>query len=159
MRIFIILIILTGCSNLEYVYEKNKKNPLFGSTVFVLSGDQNNVVSSQLNKIIGKNNKDTYDLEVETTETIKNEVVGSDSATTKYNVSHALRYVLKKKEGCIIFKNKITTMINYDSKSAGYNFGSDISKSKNIEINIGNNIRNFMKSLELLDLKNCINEG
>ena len=160
MKAFILILFIIGCSNIEFVHNTNQKNEILKSTSYTLSGSQKNIVVSELNKIIGKNDNNKFNLEINTVETITNEVVSSDSTTLKYKISHTMNYILReKKKGCIILEKKITTMTSYDSKSAGYNFGSDISKSKNTEININNNIKNFIKSTEIADLSKCLNES
>ena len=160
MRALILLIFLFSCSNIEFVHKINKKNPIINSTIFSVDGDQSNLVVSELTKLLGKTKSKVFVLETKTIEKTTNEVVGSDSTTLKYKISHTISYNLKNKQkGCPIFKNKITTMTNYDSKSAGYNFGSDISKLENTKISIKNNIKKFIKLTETANLSDCLNEG
>ena len=160
MRFLFILIFLLGCANLEFVYEKKDKNILKNSTSLILVGDQKDIVYSKLFSIIGQNIEKIYILEVNVKEIISKEVIGSDSATSKYNVSHTINYKLTKtKKNCSLLEKKITTTDNYNSKSAGYNFGTDVSKTKTIENNIINNIENFLKTASaLLDTELCNNE-
>ena len=160
MRFICILFFLFGCTNLEFVYEKKDKNLLKNSTSLILMGDQKDIVYSQLFNLIGRNIEKIYILEVDVKEIISKEVIGSDSATSKYNVSHAINYKLTKaKNNCSLLEKKITTTNNYNSKSAGYNFGTDVSKTKTIENNIIHNIENFLKTASaLLNTELCSNE-
>ena len=160
MRFICIFFFLFGCANLEFVYEKKDKNLLKNSTSLILVGDQKDIVYSQLFSLVGRNIEKIYILEVDVKEIISKEVIDSDSATSKYNVSHAITYKLTKaKINCSLLEKKITTTNNYNSKSAGYNFGTDVSKTKTIENNIINNIENFLKTASaLLNTELCSNE-
>jgi len=160
MRFICIFFFLFGCANLEFVYEKKDKNLLKNSTSLILVGDQKDIVYSQLFSLFGQNVEKIYILEVDVKEIISKEVIGSDSATSKYNVSHAITYKLTKaKINCSLLEKKITTTNNYNSKSAGYNFGTDVSKTKTIENNIIHNIENFLKTASaLLNTELCSNE-
>ena len=160
MRFICIFFFLFGCANLEFVYEKKDKNILKNSTSLILVGDQKDIVYSQLFSLVGRNIEKIYILEVDVKEIISKEVIDSDSATSKYNVSHAITYKLTKaKINCSLLEKKITTTNNYNSKSAGYNFGTDVSKTKTIENNIINNIENFLKTASaLLNTELCSNE-
>ena len=161
MRFLIIFFFLFGCSNLEFVYEKIDKNPLKNSTSLILTGDQKDIVYSQFFGLVGQNIKKIYILEVDVSEVISKEVVGSDSATSKYNISHTINYkLIKIKKKCSILQKKITTTNNYNSKSAGYNFGTDVSKTNTIENNIISNIESFLKTASALsNTEPCSNEG
>ena len=161
MRFLLILFFLSGCSNLTFVYENNDKNILKNSTSLVLTGDQKNIVYSQLIDLIGQSVEKIYILEVEVKEVISKEIVGSDSATLKYNVSHTIKYKLSEtNKQCPLLERKITTTNNYNSKSAGYNFGTDVSKTKTIENNIISNIENFLKTVSALsNTEPCNNES
>ena len=161
MRFLFIFFFLLGCANLEFVYEKNDKNPLKNSTSLAITGDQKNIAYTQLVSLVGQGDEKIYILEVAIQEAISKEVVGSDSATLKYNVSHTINYnLIKAKKKCLLLSKKITTTTNYNSKSAGYNFGTDASKTKTIENNIKNNIENFLKKTSaLLNTDLCNNEG
>ena len=161
MRFLIIFFFLLGCSNLAFVYEKNDKNILKNSTSLALTGDRKNIVYSQLAGLVGKNLERIYILEVGVKEVISKEVVGSDSATSKYSVSHTIDYKLAKaNEQCSLLEKRITTTNNYNSKSAGYNFGTDVSKIKTIENNITSNIESFLKTVSAFSItETCNNEG
>ena len=161
MRFLFIFFFLFACSNLEFVYDKHYKNLLKNTTSLVTTGDQKNVVYSQLVALIGQNVEKAYILEINVKEIISKEIVSSDSTTSKYNVSHAINYnLIKTSEECSLLEKKITTTANYNSKSAGYNFGTDISKEKTIEGNIINNIESFLKAVSALsDTAICNNEG
>jgi len=160
MRFLFVFIFLFGCSNLEFVYEKNNTDLLNNSTSIILVGDQKNVVYSQLVELIGQAVEKTYILRIDVKETITKEIVGSDSATSKYNVSHTIGYkLIRANKKCSLLEKKITTTANYDSKSAGYNFGTDISKTRTIENNILDNIESFLKTVSSLsNTESCNNE-
>ena len=164
MKFIIMLFLLIGCTNLEFVYQQDKKNPLSRSTSFLVTGDQTEVASNELSRILGTNLDNNFFLVINVKEAISSEVISEDSTTLKYNVSHELLYTLSRKTNgnsdCILIEKKMTSTSNYDSKSAGYNFGTDISKTRTIEDNITNNIQNFVSSVySLTDFKSCKNEG
>ena len=160
MKFLFILFFLVGCSNLEFIYDRYYENILKDSTSLTLTGDQKNIAYSQLVSLIGKNVEDVYALEVRVKEIISKEVVDSDSTTSKYNVSHTIRYsLIKTKNECSLLEKKITTTSNYNSKSAGYNFGTDVSKTTTIKNNITNNIVDFLKTASALQIAElCKNE-
>ena len=161
MRFLLILFFLFGCVNLDFVYEKKDNNILKSSTALIVAGDQKNIVYSKFVNLIGQDVEKIYILEVSVKEAISKEIVGSDSATSKYNVTHTINYkLIKVKKNCLLLERKITTTNNYNSKSAGYNFGTDVSKTRTIENNIMNNIENFLNTVAaLLDVELCSNEG
>ena len=97
MKFLLIFFFLFGCSNLSFVYKKIDKNLLKNSTLLILTGDQKNIIYSQLVDLIGQSDEKIYILEVDVKEIISKEVVGSDSATSKYNVSHTINYKLIKR--------------------------------------------------------------
>ena len=161
MRFLFILFFLFGCSNLEFVYDKYSKNILKNSTSLILTGDKKDIVYSQLVNLIGQNVEKIYILEVDVKEVISKEIISPDSTTSKYNVSHTIKYsLISTNKRCSLLERKITTSANYNSKSAGYNFGTDVSKTKTIEGNILNNIENFLKTVSVLsNTELCNNEG
>ena len=160
MRFLFILFFLLGCSNLEFVYEKKDKNFLKNSTTLEIRGVQKNIVYSQFVNLIGKDVEKIYSLDIEVYENISKEVVGSDSATSKYTVSHTIKYkLIKENSKCSLLEKKITTTNSYNSKSAGYNFGTDVSKTTTIKNNITNNIVDFLKTASALQIAElCKNE-
>ena len=160
MRFLFVLFFLLGCSNLEFVYEKKDKNFLKNSTTLEIRGVQKNIVYSQFVNLIGKDVEKIYSLDIEVYENISKEVVGSDSATSKYTVSHTISYkLIKENNKCSLLEKKITTTNSYNSKSAGYNFGTDVSKTTTIKNNITNNIVDFLKTASALQIAElCKNE-
>ena len=161
MKFILMLFFLFSCTNLEFVYEKKDKNFLKNSTSLDLQGDRESILYSQLVDLIGNDVERKYILKANIKETISKEVINSDSTTSKYTVSHTINYTLigvgKK---CSLLEKKITTTNNYNSKSAGYNFGTDISKTKTIENNIVANIESFLKTASALSNPElCKNEG
>ena len=151
MRFVFLLLFVFGCSNLEFVYEKNDGNFLKNSTSLEVIGDQKNILYSQMINLIGNDVNRAYILEAKIKEVISKEVVGSDSATSKYTVSHTINYnLIQVRNKCSLLMKKITTTSSYNSKSAGYNFATDISKLKTLENNIINNIESFLKTVSTL---------
>ena len=55
--------------------------------------------------------------------------------------------LIKNDTGCKIYKDRIITSGNYNSKSAGYNFGTDASVKTTIDKNIKTNINKFFVRL------------
>ena len=161
MKFILMLFFLFGCTNLEFVYEKKDKNFLKNSTSLDLQGDRESILYSQLVDLIGNGVERKYILKANIKETISKEIIKSDSTTSKYTVSHTINYTLTRIEKkCSILEKKITTTSNYNSKSAGYNFGTDISKTKTIESNIVANIESFLKTASAISNPElCKNEG
>ena len=63
-------------------------------------------------------------------------------------------------KNCLILEKKIETITSYNTKSAGYSFGSDLSKEELITKNIKSNIDMFFNDISLSNVKyNCNNEN
>ena len=150
-----------ACTLNRHFYHQIYLHFLKNSTSLILTGDKKSVVSSQLINLIGHNIEKIYILKINVKEVISKEIVSSDSTSSKYNVSHTINYnLIKTNKQCSLLEKKITTTANYNSKSAGYNFGTDVSKIKTIENNITSNIESFLKTVSALSImETCNNEG
>ena len=147
--LFCFVFVLIGCSDLVFVYDTNQsKGILISKTSTNITGDDKNIIGSALNKKIKKSEKATYILDVASRKKETNVVTESNKVATKINIQYKIAYkVTLMPRNCIIFKDHVVNEASYNSKSAGYNFGTDLSKSKLIEELIDENIEIFLKRI------------
>ena len=155
--------IIVGCSNYEFVYHDG-----YGFNDFLLQ-TSNEVVgddSAIIKSFINKSNKDIkapiiYKLSIVSSKAYKNLVIENDQTASTIEVRYRLEYNLyNEKKKCKVYEESIETSANYKSKSAGFNFASDLSRGDISEEIIEKNINQFLKRLQ--SKKNtfgCINEG
>ena len=120
------------------------------------------MASAYLNKKIGKTNiKTKYLLRLNIEEEVKSEIINTTSTATKYKVNHVINYqLILSAKSCLILERSQVTSSNFDSKSSGYSFGSDISKNVTIEKNLQTNIQQFLNYVEKKENEiDCINEN
>ena len=152
-----------SCSNLEFVYDYSKGlNNLNKKTSLTIEGDSANIINAYISsKIITKDyNKAQYLLRIISEKTSEASVIEKDATASKYNIKYEVDYIFKNiKEKCIIVREKIITEDTYDSKSAGYSFGSDLSE-KSVSTNIlQSNIDMFLNNTVLsIDSFSCKKE-
>ena len=166
MNIKIFLITLTtlivGCQGFEFVYDKPPTiKQLENSTRVIVSGDDNDLIKSQLNNLIGKSSSDaTFSLIIASIKTSSNVVIESNQTVSQIEIEHILNYSLQKKNsGCVISEVKISSDSTYNLKSSGYSFGTDLAKKETSKNNIEKNINDFFKFLINNNFNlNCINE-
>ena len=60
------------------------------------------------------------------------------------NISYNLQNI---EDGCLIYKETISTETSYDSKSEGYSFGSDFAEKELSTKNLHSNIDKFINEL------------
>ena len=147
----IILFFLLGCSGLEFVYNQNIiSNHLDNKVIVAINGDDRSEIALEIKRGI-KENKDAaeYLLEINSTKNEKNQAILEDGTASKVVISHSLNYSLKNiSNNCIIMEKLIVTSSTFDSKSSGYNFGTDISAKEVKNQNIKENINKFYNYLE-----------
>ena len=153
-----IFLILTSCSNIQFVYsdKKNNINPLFENTNVVASGVDIISINYLIPKFFGKNIGEKYKLLIEIDEKkIKRSV---ETNQTVSNLNYELRFnytlILKQKE-CIIYNKEILSNFSITPKSSGYNYGSDTSLEKKYELAVSDNFNQFISFITELDFNTC----
>ena len=72
-------------------------------------------------------------------------MVEKDGTASRFDIKIIINYTLKNtNKSCQILSKEITTTSSYDSKSAGYSFGTDLSENKVLTQNIHSNIDEFL---------------
>ena len=157
-----ILIFLVSCSNLEFVYEDNKKlsNPVYKKTSFALSGLEVQSFYAQNLKYFGEYEEELYKLMININEEKTKRSIKSNQAVSKLDYKLIFNYqLINNKKNCIVFTKELITRFTFEPRSDGYNFGSDQSL-----INLYNqagesNLQQFINNLSDVDLEYCINEN
>jgi len=160
-NIICIFLILTGCSDFEFIYDSSYlKSPLINLTKISISGDGAEQAKIYVDESIGNNNNGEYFLSIIISKNTTVQKIETDSTASKFTIEHIMSYALinSKNNGCPLAKEIISTSTNYNAKSAGYDFGTDTSKKEAEYNNIIKNIdkffiklRNKNSELECLD--------
>lgn len=162
LSIVLISFLFWSCSNFEFVYNSGSvkiKNSIKEKTVIAVSGDDSDIISSYLNNQIGSPKKGSanYLIIVNSKKSVGGTVIEKDATASKINIEYNIVYEFKNiKQSCLIIKKELKAKSSYDSKSAGYSFGSDVSEQETSKKIIKTNIDNFLNDLYLSEINlNC----
>ena len=149
---FLFVFYLTACSSWEFVYSQDeyKKtiSSLYQNTLSNVSGTDKSIINSLLNKKIGQPKQSKYKLSIISNKKEINLVTQSNQVATLINIQHNFSYSFSSTEkNCVVIETNIVTEGQYNAKSDGYNFGSDLSKSKISAGLIEENIDDFLTTL------------
>ena len=159
-----LLVLVISCSSFEYVYNSSESAG-YGikyKTLLSISGDNKNVINSYLLNKIGEVGSDPiYTLSIVSNGLIEAAVIEVDATASKFIIKHDLIYVLNSMpNNCILFEKNILTENSYDSKSAGYSFGTDLAEKELSTKNLHSNIDRFLNELSInYNYLKCKNEG
>ena len=161
--LFFFLLILISCSNYKFVYDNvNNFNKIKGKTYLNISGEDAEIIHAYLIKQIKNSKQDyLYKLNVISSKSIEAKVIEEDATASKFSIKYEMNYILiDKNNNCVILDKEILSYSSYDSKSAGYSFGSDLSKKESSSENIYSNINEFLNYIDTFN-KNleCKNEN
>ena len=141
---------LINCANLEFVYKMDKgvietKN----SVVFSVSGDDYSDIKNYITRIFGEPSESPmYRLIVSSKKFEKAEVIEGDATASKFKIEYEISYNFYNLEkNCKIIDSEIITQDSYYAKSAGYSFGTDLSKNETAKTIRNNNVDQFISSL------------
>ena len=156
-----VLLFLSNCGGIEFVLKKSDKNfTLKHATNINVSGDDSSNVYAALKQSIGDKSdaEATYSLSLNSTKIETAGVIDKDATASKFDIQYKVEYILfNLSKNCKIFENIITTYADYSAKSAGYSFGTDISKNQASLLSINKNVSQFMSSLnQITNLDSCI---
>ena len=155
-----IFLILYNCNGLEYVYGQQKNESLIkNSTIINVEGDDSGQFHRYLIDFIGsaKDDAPKYKILVNSLKTETAEVINKDGTASRFKIQYSIKYQLFIiSKNCEIVNMDIITTNTYNSKSAGYSFGTDLSKKETGNQNINKNIKKFLSSLNnLSDINIC----
>ena len=142
----ILLIIIASCSKFEFVHDKALKiNPLINKTSVQVTGDNIPILKTGLEEALGIPLNIIFELSVSSKEEIVNIVKELNMTASVIQINHSIVYNLKLiNKNCIIVTKKISNSRKFDSKSEGYNFGSDLAKKTIQESLIKENLRQYL---------------
>tara|TARA_B100000963_G_scaffold309501_1_gene285499 strand:+ start:7 stop:495 length:489 start_codon:yes stop_codon:yes gene_type:complete len=154
----LIFLILTSCSDVDFVYKENVNlvNPLYGKTKVITSGKDLSFINSYLPMFFGVSQKNDYKLTIDIQEKKTNRSVETNQATS--NIRYELRFfynLISSKGDCLVYEKEILSYFSIIPKSAGYNYGTDASLEKNYEIAIIENLNSFITHLSNRDINLC----
>lgn len=161
LNILIFLLILVGCGDFEFVYKTNNNNFLVTDvTDIVVVGDGSSKIHIRLKDIFGETGDfPTYKLVVNSTKNETAEVIKKDATASKFTVQYLISYdFYNLSKNCKIFYKEVHTKNSYSSKSAGYSFGTDLSKEESENQNIEKNVNEFMALLNAVPSLNKCSE-
>lgn len=154
----IVLVFLSSCTPIEFVYDENKSviNPLYEKTNVSTSGVNINFINSYLPMFFGKNKEGLFDLSINIEEKKTKRSVEKNQATSNLRYELKLTYTLiSNKENCVIYEKELSSYFSIIPKSSGYNYGTDTSIEKKYELAITENLNQFISILSNVDLNNC----
>ncbi len=165
-NIFLILVILfiANCANLEFVYKLNSGlDDLKNNTKVIIVGDDAIEIFYSIKNILGNINKQDSDYILKISSIRKDlaQVIEKDATASKFSIEYNISYSLfNLEQNCEIIDSQNLTKGFYDSKSAGYSFGTDLSKKETEKKLISRNIDQFVSSIYRYgDLNSCHNEN
>ena len=160
--LFLLLCFLSACSNIDFAYNEDKlNNQLYNKTNIIITGDEipflNTIVLSKL----GTSHNGHLDLEINISEQKTKMTIKTNQVSARIDYEIAIKYVLRNQaKKCILLTKKQRSRFSFTPKSEGYNFGSDKFLETLYKRNVGNNISQFLDSLEKqIEKKKCINEN
>ena len=161
MKIFlniIVLIFITSCSGLEFVYKdsSNLINPLYEKTKVSNTGADLTFIKSYIPMLFGKNKENEFTLIINIEEKKVKRSVKTNQATS--NLKYELRFfytLILNKKNCVTYDKEILSTFSILPKSAGYNYGTDASLEKKYELAVTDNVNRFISLLSNTDISKC----
>ena len=150
LLVFIVLFFSLGCSDLQFVYNTADDFKAFKDKTKISSrGEDIDVVSNYLIKKFNSVSGDpVYLVSVFSKKSVRALVVDKDKTASKYEIWYEVSYNVENlQRGCVIMRKTISTKTTYDSKSAGYSFGTDISAKEESINNLESNLNQFLSFL------------
>ena len=150
------LFFIISCSNIEFVLKNsNQTNPLKEKTLLLIDKNSEDKFVRGLYSYFGNSEQYEYILKTSFLERKENRIVKNNQVAEKIEYTLEADYNLfYKTSECKIFNKKVVSKFSFTPKSAGYNFGSDISFDKLYDSSVNQNINNFIDALQIN--KNCL---
>ena len=158
LKFGIILIFITACNDIEFVYKENKNliNPLYEKTDLSTSGLDVSFMKSYLPMFFGNNKEDAFKLSINIEEQKIKRSVETNQAASKLRYELKFYYTLiLKEENCITLKKELVSYFTIMPRSSGYNYGSDASLEKKYELAIIDNLNQFLSIVSNEDISSC----
>ena len=151
-----LLFFVFSCSNIEFVLKDSVlTNPLKNKTLLLIDKNSDQRFVKSLYSYFGNNEKYEYILKTVFSEKKENRIVKNNQVAEKIEYTLKVNYDLfYKTSECKIYNKTIISKFSFTPKSAGYNFGSDISFEKLYSSSVNHNIDNFIDALQIS--KSCL---
>jgi len=162
--ILLVTIFCYSCSDFSFVYNtKNiiSYNQLKNKTSVSVTGDDVEEIHAYVfQKIRDPKDEPTYNLLISSTKKTKAIIIEKDATASKFSISYDINYTLTSAgNSCVSLTKTISTKTTYNTKSAGYSFGSDLSKLDAAKKILWSNIDQFFVHLNFnSDSLSCNNE-
>ena len=153
----LILLSLISCSNIEFVYVKDKDvSPLYGKTQVYTSGTDIVFLNSYIRMFFGEGVEEKYNLSIKISEKKIKRSVEKNQAISNLDYELKFTYILiNNEQNCIIYNKEILSSFSVSPKSSGYNYGTDASLEKKYELAINDNLNKFLSFVTRLRLNSC----
>ena len=153
---FFFLLFIFSCTNIEFLLKENSQtNPLKDKTLLLMDKNLEKRFIKGLYSNFGNTEKYEYILKTTFIEKQENRIVKKNQVAEKIEYTLEVNYDLfYKSNKCKIFNKTIISKFAFTPKSAGYNFGSDMSFNKLYSSSVNQNINSFIDAL--LINKSCI---
>ena len=152
----IFLFFIFACSNIELVLKNdNETNPLENKTALIVDKKTEERFTKALYSFFGSQEDNEYILKIKFNETKENRIVKNNQVAEKIEYTLEVNYNLfHKTNECKVFEKTIISKFSFTPKSAGYNFGSDVSFDKLYNSSVDKNINNFIDYIKIS--KDCL---
>tara|TARA_Y100001970_G_scaffold284952_1_gene403454 strand:+ start:610 stop:1122 length:513 start_codon:yes stop_codon:yes gene_type:complete len=163
--VLLLSVFVYSCSDFSFVYNtKNiiSYNQLKNKTSVSVTGDDVEEIHAYVfQKIRDPKDDPKYNLLISSRKQIEAIVIEKDATASKFSISYDIDYTLNStKNSCVSLTKTISTKTTYNTKSAGYSFGSDLSKLDAAKKILRSNIDQFFVHLNFnSDSLSCNNEG
>ena len=150
------LFFIISCSNIEFVLKDSSlTNSLKNKTTLLIDKNSDERFVRSLYSYFGNNEKYDYILKTTFLEKKENRVVKNNQVAEKTEYTLEVNYELfYKTSECKIYNKTIISKFSFTPKSAGYNFGSDMSFNKLYNNSVDQNVNNFISTLQIN--KSCL---
>ena len=151
-----LLFFIFSCSNIEFVLKDNSvTNPLKNNTSLLIDKNSEERFVRGLYSYFGNNEQYKYILKTAFLEKKENRIVKNNQVAEKIEYTLEVDYDLYYKTSeCKVYNKTIISKFSFTPKSAGYNFGSDMSFDKLYNSSVNQNINNFIDTLQIS--KSCL---
>ena len=150
------LFFIFSCSNIEFVLQdSNQTNPIKEKTLLLIDKNSEERFVRSLYSYFGNNEKYEYILKTTFLEKKENRIVKNNQVAEKIEYTIEVDYDLfYKTSECRVYNKTIISKFSFTPKSAGYNFGSDMSFNKLYSSSVNQNINSFIDALQIS--KSCL---
>jgi len=145
-----------SCSNIDFVLKDSSfTNPLKNKTSLLIDKNSDERFIRGLYSYFGNNKKYEYILKTVFLEKKENRIVKNNQVAEKIEYTLKVNYDLYYKTSeCRVYNKTIISKFSFTPKSAGYNFGSDMSFNKLYSSSVNQNINSFIDALQIS--KSCL---